>query len=78
MAIVVVDIYSRIVVRDDRTDERKLTYEPAGKEYINNALVDTIAIVEDQVTATEFYEVAISGNKIYTDSEGVNKLVNIK
>lgn len=75
MAIVLVDIYTPVVVRNERTDERKLTYEPAGKEYINNALVDTIAIVKDQVTATEYYEVAITGKKIYTDSEGVKKIV---
>lgn len=75
MAIVLVDIYTPVVVRNDRDDKRKLTYEPAGTEYINNALVDTIAIVEDQVTAIEYYEVAITGKKVYTDSEGVKKLV---
>jgi hypothetical protein len=77
MAIVLVDIYTQIVVRYDRVDFRKLTYEPAGKEYINTALVDTIAIVEDQVTATDYYEVAISGKTIYTNSEGVEKLVKM-
>lgn len=78
MAIVLVDIYTPVVVRNDRDYIRKLTYEPAGTEYINNALVDTIAIVKDQVTAIDYYEVGISGKfyqKIYTDTEGVKKLV---
>ncbi len=74
MALVLINTYTPVVVRNDRDDTRLLTYEPDATQYVNKALVNRVAIVEDQKTAINYYAVYISTIIIYTDKDGVELL----